>query len=277
MLEALTVLLKVALYAGLLCASGAVFARATLRLLPDEALRLTRVMRWGAVLILCACPLIQLVLILRLGGEFDRATLTAVFASSSGAALFLQMTGAALLLMSASDDEAVLVRLSYALLPMLGFAFSGHAAGIGPVEGAVAVVHVSLVAWWVGSLYCLRHGCARWQFDRLVAVITRFSSLAFVLTGGLVIAGLALVIILVDFTNDPWLLPYGQILAAKLCIVGVVLGLAGYNRRRLTPRLLAGDVGAVKTLLQTTSVELALIAAVLAVTAVLTTYASPHD
>jgi putative copper export protein len=30
-------------------------------------------------------------------------------------------------------------------------------------------------------------------------------------------------------------------------------------------------------LLQTTSVELALIAAVLAVTAVLTTYASPHD
>jgi putative copper export protein len=277
MLEALTVLLKIALYAGLLCASGAVFARATLRLLPDEASHLTRIMRWGAVLILCACPLIQLVLILRLGGEFDRVTLSAVFASSSGAALFLQMTGAALLLMSSSDDEAVLVRLSYALLPMLGFAFSGHAAGIGPVEGSVAAVHVSLAAWWVGSLYCLRHGCARWQFDRLVAVITRFSSLALVLTGGLVIAGLALVMILVDFSNDPWLLPYGQILAAKLCIVGVVLGLAGYNRQRLTPRLLAGDGTALKLLNRTINVELALIAAVLAVTAILTTYTSPHD
>src|SRR4030095_14749367 len=107
MLEALTVLLKIALYAGLLCASGAVFARATLRLLPDEASHLTRIMRWGAVLILCACPLIQLVLILRLGGEFDRVTLSAVFASSSGAALFLQMTGGALLLMSSRDEEAV--------------------------------------------------------------------------------------------------------------------------------------------------------------------------
>ena len=277
MLEALTVLLKIALYAGLLSASGAVLARATLRLLPDEAAQLTRVMRRGAVLILCAGPLIQLVLIERLGGELDRATLTAVFGSSSGAALFLQMVGAALLLVSSSDDEAVLVRLSYALLPMLGFAFSGHAAGIGPVEGAVAVVHVSLVAWWVGSLYCLRHGCARWQFDRLVAVITRFSSLAFILTGGLVIAGLVLVMILVDFNDDPWLSPYGQILGAKLCIVGVVLGLAGYNRRRLTPRLLAGDSTAVRTLHRTMNVELALIAAVLVVTAILTTYTSPHD
>ena len=277
MLEALTALLQIALYAGLLSASGAVFAQSTLRLVPDEAAHLTRIMRRGAALILCACPLIQLVLIERLGGEFDRATLTAVFASSSGAALFLQIVGAVLLLMSASDDEAVLVRLSYALLPMLGFAFSGHAAGIGPVEGSVAVVHVSLAAWWVGSLYCLRQACARWQFDRLVTVVTRFSSLAFVLTGSLVIAGLVLIMILVDFSNDPWLLPYGQILGAKLCIVGVVLGLAGYNRRRLTPRLLASDSTAVKTLHRTINVELALIAAVLAVTAILTTYTSPHD
>ena len=277
MLEALTVLLKVALYAGLLSASGAAFAQVTLRLLPDEAAHLTHVMRRGAVLILCACPLIQLVLIQQLSGEFDRATLTAVFASSSGAALFLQMTGAALLLMSSTDDEAVLVRLSYALLPMLGFAFSGHAAGIGPVEGSVAVVHVSLAAWWVGSLYSLRRGCAHSQLDRLVVVISRFSSVAFISTGALVIAGLVLVMILVDFNNDPWLSPYGQILGAKLCIVGVVLGLASYNRRRLTPRLLAGDGTALKTLQRTINVELALIAAVLAVTAILTTYTSPHD
>ena len=277
MLEALTVLLKVALYAGLLSASGAAFAQVTLRLLPDEEAHLTRIMRRGAVLILCACPLIQLVLIQRLGGELDRATLIAVFASSSGAALFLQMTGAALLLMSSTDDEAVLVRLSYALLPMLGFAFSGHAAGIGPVEGVVAVAHVSLAAWWVGSLYSLRQGCAHSQLDRTVVVITRFSSLAFISTGALVIAGLVLVMILVDFNNDPWLSPYGQILGAKLCIVGVVLGLAGYNRRRLTPRLLAGDGTALKTLQQTINIELVLIAAVLAVTAILTTYTSPHD
>jgi putative copper export protein len=276
MLEALAVLLKVALYAGLLSASGAVFAQATLRPLPDEVAYLTRIMRRAAALVLGTSPLIALVLIRRLGGAFDDATLSAVFVSSSGAALALQVTGAALLLTASSDDSVVL-RLSYALLPMLGFAFSGHAAGIGPVEGLVAVVHVSMAAWWLGSLFHLRHECVHAQFERLVTALARFSSIAFVLTGVLVIGGLALVMILVDFSNDPWLSAYGQILGAKLCVVGVLLALAGYNRRRLTPRLLASDGSAVQVLRLTTSVELALIATVLTITAILTTYASPHD
>ncbi|HKR34818.1 MAG TPA: CopD family protein [Steroidobacteraceae bacterium] len=276
MLEALAVLLKVALYAGLLSASGAVFAQATLRPLPDEVAYLTRIARRGALFIIGVSPLIALVLIWRLGGAFDDATLSAVFVSNSGAALALQVTGAALLLTSSSEDS-VLLRLSYALLPMLGFAFSGHAAGIGPVEGLVAVVHVSMAAWWLGSLFYLRRECVHAQFDRLVTVLTRFSSIAFVLAGVLVMGGLALVMILVDFSNDPWLSLYGQILGGKLCVVAVLLALAGYNRRRLTPRLLARDGTAVQALRLTTSVELALIATVLTITAILTTYASPHD
>jgi len=238
---------------------------------------LTRIMRTGAAIILVACPILALVLILRLGGEFDRPTLSAVFASSSGAALCLQVTGALLLLTASSDDDSVLLRLSYALLPMLGFAFSGHAAGISPVDGSVAVLHVSMAAWWVGSLFYLRHGCVQLQFDRLVAVVTRFSSIALVLTGVLVIAGLVLIMILVDFSNDPWLSLYGWILGAKLCVVGVLLALAAYNRRRLTPRLLSGDNSAVQALRTSIGAELALIAAILTITAILTTYASPHD
>jgi putative copper export protein len=276
MLESLTALLQVALYAGLLSASGSVFVRATLQPLPDEAEYLAQIMRRGAALILVTCPLIALTLILRLGGEFDQPTLSAVFVSSSGAALALQVTGALFLLTASSDDSVVLL-LSYAILPMLGFAFSGHAAGIGPVEGAVAVVHVSMAAWWLGSLFYLRRGCSQWQFDRIVAAVTRFSSLAFILTGVLVIGGLALVMILVDFSSDPWLTPYGQILGAKLCVVGVLLALAGYNRRRLTPRLLHGDIAAVQALRTTIGAELLLIAAVLTITSILTTYASPHD
>lgn len=276
MLEPLTVVLKLALYAGLLSASGAVFAQATLRPSHDEATYLTRVMRLGATLILVVCPVSVLVLILRLGGEFDSPTLSAVFGSNSGAALALQVTGAFLLLTAAGDDS-LLLRLSYAVLPVLGFAFSGHAAGIGPVDGFVAVIHVSMAAWWLGSLYLLRRGCEQMPCDRLVTVLARFSSLAFVLTGVLVVCGLVLIMILVDWSNDPWLSLYGWILGAKLCVVAVVLAVAGYNRRRLTPRLLAGDDSAVGALRRTTSAELLLIAIVLAITAVLTTYASPHD
>jgi putative copper export protein len=200
--------------------------------------------------------------------------LSAVFLSSSGAALCLQVTGAFLLLISTVDDDGV-VRLSYAMLPMLAFAFSGHAAAIGPLEGLVAVAHVSVAAWWLGSLYFLRRVCTR--PERLVTVVARFSSAAFVLTGVLVVAGLVLVMILVDFSKDPWLSPYGWILATKLCVVAVLLALAGYNRRRLTPRVLAADSTAVGALHRTIGIELALIAAILTITAILTTYTSPPD
>ena len=91
------------------------------------------VMRRSSALILVTCPITALVLVLRLGGEFNEATLSAVFVSTSGAALCLQITGALLLLTSVGDDDAIAVRVSYALLPMLGFAFSGHAAGMVPI------------------------------------------------------------------------------------------------------------------------------------------------
>jgi putative copper export protein len=277
MLEAFTALLKFVLYAGLLSGSGAVLAQATLRPAADEAIYLPKITRWGSAVVLAACPLLTLVLILRLGGELDEATLSAVFHSGSGAALFLQLTGAVLLLTSADDDGSILLRLSYAILPLLGFAFSGHAAAVGPAEGLVAVLHVSVAAWWLGSLHFLRERCEHAEFARLVALVTRFSAIAFILAGSLVIAGLVLILILVDFSTDPWLTPYVGILGAKMCVVGAVLAVAGYNRRQLTPRLLAGDRSAASALRSSINAEVALIALVLAITAILTTYTSPHD
>ena len=277
MLEAFTALLKFVLYAGVLTGSGAVLAQATLRPSPDEAIYLAKVTRWGSAVVLVACPLLTLILILRLGGELDEATRSAVFHSGSGAALFLQLTGAVLLLTSADDDGSILLRLSYAILPLLSFAFSGHAAAVGPGEGLVAALHVSVAAWWLGSLHFLRERCAHAEFSRVVAHVVRFSAIAFVLAGTLVIAGLFLILILVDFSTDPWLTPYGWILGAKLCVVGAVLAVAGYNRRQLTPRLLAGDRSAAAALRSCVNAEVALIAVVLAITAILTTYTSPHD
>ena len=60
------------LQAGLLAGSGAVFAHVTLDPRPEEAADLAKVTRWGSMLALSVCPLITLVLILRLGGEVVR-------------------------------------------------------------------------------------------------------------------------------------------------------------------------------------------------------------
>jgi putative copper export protein len=277
MLETAAALLKALLYAGLLTGSGAVLVQATAAASPRETAYLTKLMRRGAVLTLAACPLAALLLMLRLGG-FDEVTLPAVFLSSSGAALCLQMTGAVLLLTSASETDApAAVRVSYALLMMIGFAFSGHAASVGPVEGFVAVLHASAAAWWLGSLCYLRFACSQLDLSRVIAIVARFSSIAFVVTGALVLAGLTLIMILVDFSADAWLQGYGQILAIKLVIAGSALGLAALNRWRLTPRLLAGDAAAVATLQRRVVAEIAALGAILVITAILTTYVSPHE
>jgi putative copper export protein len=92
-----------------------------------------------------------------------------------------------------------------------------------------------------------------------------------------VIAGLLLIYVLVDFETLPSLSPYEQNLAIKLALVGLVLGLATYNKFRLTPRLIAGDTAAKASLKKMIELELIVIAAVLIATAILTTYTSPHE
>ena len=97
------------------------------------------------------------------------------------------------------------------------------------------------------------------------------------LIGGLLIAGIVLVFVLVDFARRPWLTPYVELLAFKIGLVVVVLGIASYNKFRLTPRLTAGDPAAVAELRKMIDVELVVIAAVLMTTAILTTYLSPQE
>ena len=94
--------------------------------------------------------------------------------------------------------------------------------------------------------------------------------------GNLVAAGILLVFTLVDFSRPDWLSPYAQLLALKVALAAGVLGLAAYNKFRLTPRLSAGDDAATGALRRSIELELFVIVCVLAATAILTTYTSPH-
>jgi copper transport protein len=140
----------------------------------------------------------------------------------------------------------------------------------------VAFVHVGIVSWWVGSLWLLHRACSGTDTAATVTLVARFSRIAALMIGGLVIAGLILIGALVDFSALSEILPYVQILALKLLVVVVLLGAATYNRVRLTPGVLAGESAAVRALRHMIRAEFGLIGAILAVTAVLTTYTSPH-
>jgi copper transport protein len=278
MLDALAALTKALLYGGLLSASGAVFSAATLRGCADTTDYLAQITRRGALVIIATCTAGLAILIFRLGGEFDEATLSAVFMSGTGAAAGLQLAGAALLLTSVgSEPSERTTRLSNAAIAMASFAFSGHVAVVGLLEGLVGVVHVSAAAWWVGSLWMLRRACSSASLPEVADLVRRFSTQAVRLIGGMVLAGIALALILVDFERVPWLSTYVQMLAVKIGLAVLVLGVAGYNKFRLTPRLATGDVIAAAKLRRMIDVELVLIATVIAATAILTTYFSPHE
>ena len=68
---------------------------------------------------------------------------------------------------------------------------------------------------------------------------------------------------------------YGRLLAVKLAVYLLLLGLAAFNRLRLAPALLAGDAGAGVRLRRSIGLEFAAVLIILATTAILTTIASP--
>jgi putative copper export protein len=276
MLDALAALLKTLLYAGLLSCVGVVFAAATLRGAVDLQDVADRVMRRGAWLVIVCAVASAALLALRLGGDLDEATLSAVFLSSSGAALCLQIAGASLLLATIGDESARIMRLGNAAIATLSFAFNGHAAAVGFTVGLVAFVHASAAAWWIGSLWLLKSACTSVEPARTSALVQRFSAIAIGIVGALVLAGVVLILVLVDFDRLSELASYAKLLALKVALAAIVLGIAVQNKFRLTPRLTGGDAAAADELRRMIGWELAVIAVVLFATAILTTYESPH-
>jgi len=276
MLDILASIITTLLYAAILSCSGAVFAQATLRGSADISRFSLQVMRRGALLTIAAALVSAVILIYRLGGSFNGVTLTAVFLSISGAALSLQLGGAFLLLTSFGDDRfARIMRLVNAIVPILSFAFHGHASGGDLGESGVAVIHLSAAAWWVGSLWLLYYACLPERLAELVPLVLRFSAIAVKIVGVLLMAGLILAILLISTSATPLTSSYVQILAIKIIAVAITMCLAIYNKFRLPPRLARYDATAVGPLRAMIRNEMLLITVVLLITAILTTYTTP--
>jgi putative copper resistance protein D len=276
MLDALAAAVRALLYSGLLSCAGAVLAIATLPGVPLLALHASRLIRIGAWLTIGASLVSAVVLFFQLGAGYDTPTLLAVFGSGRGAELCLQVVGAAMLLAMPVDEPTTSgIRISNALLLTASLAISGHAIAEGLLNALVVVVHASAAAWWIGSLMLMRHAWSHASTPVFAATVRDFSVWALRIVGALVVAGVLLIVMLVDFAERPFLTPYVKLLLAKLLLAATVLGLAAVNRRDLTAPVLAGDERAAAALCRRIDVELALIAMLLIVTAILTSWTSP--
>jgi copper transport protein len=159
----------------------------------------------------------------------------------------------------------------------VAFAIAGHTATTSPEVLAVGsdAVHVAAASIWFGGVVgCVAVVMARRRAGTASApVVLRFSGVAAFALAGVAVAGSALGWTQVRSLHALTSTSYGQLLVAKVTVVGLVALLGAVNRFRLLPVLAHEGDGApeiVSRLLRRTLVaEAALLLVVVGVTAVL--------
>jgi copper transport protein len=153
---------------------------------------------------------------------------------------------------------------------------SGHARVSGGLSLVSDIVHVAGGAVWAGSLAFLAAalaaaGARRWALA--ADAVPRFSRLAVWSVAALLVAGVVNGYAQVGAWRGLWDTTYGLLLLAKVALVLPLLALGAYNNRRAVPRLRdrIASVAERRRFLRTVLFELALVVAVVGLTAVLVT------
>jgi copper transport protein len=164
-------------------------------------------------------------------------------------------------------------------------ALNGHARTLGPSAVAVASValHLMAVAVWVGGLATLvMLGGVAWRTLEpdlaralLATLIPRFSRVALVAVGVVVVTGAVNAFLALASVSDLWRTAYGRVLSAKILLLAMALVLAARHLwvvpRRLAPAAPGGGQPTVASFERSAAAELALLGAAVAFASVLVT------
>ncbi|MBS0420897.1 MAG: CopD family protein [Proteobacteria bacterium] len=160
------------------------------------------------------------------------------------------------------------------LLTITSFTLVGHTATTlhRAAAAALLILHLSVVAFWLGSLWPLYMTAAKEQPPVSAKVIDRFSLAAAWVVPTILLAGAGLMALLLP-SLAALRQPYGQLLLAKITGFAVLMAMAALNKWRFGPACAKGDTAAFK---RTVVVEYVLICMVLAITAAMTMFYSPE-
>ena len=148
----------------------------------------------------------------------------------------------------------------------LALAASGHASAASPqwlMRPAVFLHGISMTAW-AGALLPL---ALAMREANGAAALTRFSRHVPLFLIALLASGIALAIVQVETPAALLTSPYGLVLTVKLVLVAALLGLAAFNRYRLTAPASRGVEPARLRLRRVICVEIAVVLAILATAA----------
>ena len=235
--------------------------------------------RWSAGVATVA--LVPMGAIYLAGGSWSGATDTAlvgmVAASPVGESLLVRLAGlAAIAVFFFSVRVPGFVALAGACVVCASFAFRGHVLAEPRVLlGALVTAHLMGLAYWVGGFAPLHRLAGHGDPVHAGRAAAEFGRRALWIVPALAVAGGGLLVLLAGNPLDALATLYGRLFVVKVAIFLLLLGLAGFNKLRLTPALLAGDAGVAVRLRRSIGLEFAAVLAILATTATLTTIASP--
>jgi putative copper resistance protein D len=131
------------------------------------------------------------------------------------------------------------LRLLLSSLLLATLAPVGHGAMLDGIEGHLLIVnqlvHLACVGAWLGGLMLLMMILRRPAGHSVKAILLRFSGVGYVLVAGLLVSGLINVRVLTGaFWPTPLLSGFALILLIKVALVAAMLGLALFNRLRIS-------------------------------------------
>ena len=210
-------------------------------------------------------------------GAADPVLTGMVAASPVGESLGVRIAGLAVVaVLFISGRAPRIAAVAGAGIVCASFAFRGHVlAEPRVILGALVTAHLLGLAFWIGAFAPLHRLAGHADPIRAGTAAAEFGRRALWVVPALAVAGATLLVLLTGNPLDAVETTYGRLLGVKLAVFLLLLGLAAFNRLRLTPALLAGDAGAGVRLRRSIGVEFAAVLIILATTAILTTIASP--
>jgi putative copper resistance protein D len=213
-----------------------------------------------------------------MSGMWDPTLQGMAWNSPAGTALICRLLG--LLLIAVGLQEAsvrwTILAVGGTVLATGAFALTGHTS-VNAHRAALApllMLHLLVMAFWFGALWPLYVASLRETPARASDIIERFTAVATWLVPVVFLAGIVMAVLLLP-NLQALSEPYGELLIAKVVGFAVLMGLAAANKWRLGPALAHGPAQSGRWFRRSVAAEYVLIAAVLAITAVMTSFFSP--
>src|SRR5258706_9286217 len=214
-----------------------------------------------------------------MSGMWDPALQRMAWNSPARAALICRLLGLLLIAVGLQNDgvRGTILAAGGAVLATGAFTLTGHTA-VNVHRAALAallMLHLVVVAFWFGALRPLYTASLRETPAQASDIIERFTAVATWLVPVILLAGIVMAVLLlpnVSALSEP----YGKLLIAKVVGFAVLMGLAAANKWRLGPALVHGPGQRGLWVRRAVAAEYVLVAAVLTITAVMTSFFSPE-